>query len=247
MKIRSITMLPFFILAALALQAADSGPVATADAVVTTMLQRDAQRRVALERYHGMRRYTLENERMQKHAEMLTQVESDADGTKHFEVVDEQGWKAAYKHVFRKMLESEAEASRPELRVKTCLCSANYEFHMVGLEPVEGRPAFVVDIEPRRHEERLFAGRIWIDADDYALVKAEGKPAKTPSFWIRSVHFVHTYHKAGQYWFPSATESVSEVRIFGTTKVTISYFNYSPQSQRPSETASVQLQNTAAK
>ena len=54
---------------------------------------------------------------------MLTQVESDADGTKHFEVVDEQGWKAAYKHVFRKMLESEAEASRPELRVKTCLCS----------------------------------------------------------------------------------------------------------------------------
>ena len=54
MKIRSITMLPLFILAALTLQAADSGPVATADAVVTTMLQRDAQRRVALERYHGM-------------------------------------------------------------------------------------------------------------------------------------------------------------------------------------------------
>ena len=44
---------------------------------------------------------------------------------------------------------------RPELRVKTCLCSANYEFHMVGLEPVEGRPAFVVDIEPRRHERSV--------------------------------------------------------------------------------------------
>ena len=52
--------------------------------------------------------------------------------------------------------------------------------------------------------------------------------------------------KQGQFWFPSATESVSEVRIFGTTKVTISYFNYSPQSQRPAETASVQLQTTAA-
>ena len=34
-------------------------------------------------------------------AEMLVQVQGDKDGTKHFEVVSEDGWKAAHKHVLR--------------------------------------------------------------------------------------------------------------------------------------------------
>ena len=247
MKMPAIVLSPLLVFTAIALQAADSDPLPDANTVIVTMLQRNAARRSALEGYRGMRRYTLENGRMRKHAEMLAQVESDPDGTKHFEVLDEEGWKAAYKHVFRKMIESEAEASRPEINVRTCLCSDNYEFHMVGSEPVAGRPAYVITVKPRRHEERLFAGRIWIDEADYALVRAEGSPAKTPSFWISSVHFVHTYHKAGLFWFPSATESVSEVRIFGTTKVTINYFNYSPKLQQPSETASELPQRAAVK
>jgi len=247
MKHKPMLFPPLLVFTALTLHAANSAPLPSADTVMITVQERDAQRRAALEGYRGMRRYILENERMGKHAQMLAHVESDSDGTKHFQVVDEEGWKAAYKHVFRKMMESEAEASRPEVNVRTRLCSENYEFHMAGSELIEGRPAFAIDITPRRHEERLFAGRIWIDAEDYALVRAEGKPAKNPSFWIRSVHFAHTYQKAGPFWFPSVTRSVSDVRIFGTTKVTINYFNYSPKSQQPSETTSVQLQSTAAK
>ncbi len=204
------------------------------------MQQRDAQRRTLLEGYRGMRQYVLENTRMQKHAEMHVRVESDVDGTKHFEVVDEEGWKAAHNHVFRKMLDSEAETSHPQVSSKTRMSPDNYEFHMVGVEPIEGRSAYAIDITPKRNEERLFQGRIWVDAEDYALVRAEGKPAKNPSFWIRSVHFVHTYQKAGSFWFPVATESVSEVRIFGATKVTINYFDYTPKSQHATESASVQ-------
>jgi len=206
------------------------------------MQQRDTQRRVLLEGYRGMRQYTLENTRMQKHAEMHVRVQSDVDGTKHFEVVDEEGWKAAHKHVFRKMLDSEAETSHPQMSPRTRIASDNYEFHMVGLEPIDGRSAYVIDITPKRHEERLFQGRIWVDAQDYALVRAEGKPAKNPSFWVRSVHFVHTYQKAGSFWFPMATESVSEVRIFGATKVTISHFDYTPKSREATERASLQSQ-----
>ncbi len=247
MKLQWLILSPLLVFAASALHAANDDPLPNANTVMVTVLERDAQRRATLEGYRGMRRYTLENDRMRKHAELLAQVESDVDGTKHFEVVDEEGWKAADKHVFRKMIASEAEASRPEINLRTCLCSENYEFQMVGSEPINGRQAFVVDINPRRQEERLFAGRIWIDAEDYALVRAEGKPAKNPSFWIRSVHFVHTYHKAGSFWFPSTTESVSEVRIFGPTKVTINYFGYSPKSQQSPQTACVQPQSTAAR
>ena len=62
------------------------------------------------------------------------------------------------------------------------------------------------------------------------MARVEGKPAKNPSFWIHSVHFVHTYSKNGPFWFPASTESVTEVRIFGATSLTIRYFDYTPNS-----------------
>ena len=185
-----------------------------------------------------MRRYVLENERMNKHAEMVVRVQGDADETKHFEVVSEEGWKAAQKHVLQKMLETESEASSPEMRLKARLSPENYEFHMAKTALLDDRMAYVIDVVPRRHDGRLFEGQIWIDAQDYALARVEGKPAKNPSFWTTSVHFVHTYQKSGPFWFPASTESVTEVRIFGATSLTIHYFDYTPNLPQTTETAS---------
>jgi hypothetical protein len=190
-----------------------------------------------------MRRYVLENESLKKQAEMLVRVGCDADGTKHFEVIDEQGWKAAQKHVLHKMLDSEAEASSRQMRMTTRMSAENYEFRMVSKALLDGRMTYAIDTIPKRHEERLFEGRIWIDAEDYALVRAEGKPAKNPSFWTRRVHFVHTYQKSGPFWFPASTESVTDVRIFGSTSLSIHYFDYTPiPVQAPPEAASVVAQ-----
>ncbi len=198
------------------------------DQVVARMFARDVQREMLIGGYTGSRRYVLDNQRMHKHAELLVSVRCDPDGTKHFEVVTEQGWQAANKHVLRKMLESESEASRPQTRPKTRLTPANYDFEMVETDSLDGRRTYAIDVVPKRHDKYLFQGRIWVDAEDYALMRAEGKPAKNPSFWTRSVHFVHSYQKSGPAWFPFSTESVTEVRIFGTTEVTINYFDYTP-------------------
>ncbi len=213
----------------------DGGSIAAVDEVVTKMFERDGQRESLIGGYEGSRRYTLENQRLQKHAELLVSVKCDADGTKHFEVIDEQGWQAANNRVLRKMLESEMEASHPQTRPKTRLTPDNYVFQMVGTDSVENRPAFVIDVVPKRHDNYLFQGRIWVDAEDYALIRAEGAPASNPSFWTRSVHFVQKYQKKGPVWFPYSTESVTEVRLFGTTEVTIDYFDYIPNSLRASQ------------
>ena len=223
---------------ATAFGASEGDPLPSADAVVERMLAHNAQRQTQLAGYHGMRRYVLENDRMNKHAEMLVRVEGDADETKHFEVVSVEGWKAAQKHVLQKMLDSEAEASSPEIRIKNRLSQENYEFHMARVTLLGDRMAYVIDVVPKRREERLFEGQIWIDTQDYALIRAEGAPARSPSFWIRSVHFVHTYQKSGPFWFPVSTESVTEARIFGSTSLTIEYFDYTPNSLQRPETAS---------
>jgi len=211
----------------------NSGQPPTAEEIVLRMSTHDLQRQVSIEGYAGMRRYVLKNQHLHKRAEMLVQVQGDRDGTKHFEVVSEEGWKAAHKHVLQKMLESESETSRPEMRVKTKLHADNYDFQLVGTEPVAERTTFVLEVTPKRKEKFLFHGRIWVDAEDYALVRAEGSPAKNPSFWTKSTHFVQIYQKNGPLWFPLSTQSITEAHIFGTTEVSIEYFDYAPKALHP--------------
>ena len=219
-----------FLLPAAAVSSAQDASSHTADEVVERMAQRDAQRQILSQGYAGMRRYVLENNGMQKRAEMLVRVTGDSDGTKHFEVLSEQGWKAAQKHVLHKMLDSESQTSDPEARPKTRLCRDNYEFVMVGRENVGDRAAYAIDVTPKRRDKYLFAGRIWVDASDYALVRADGNPAKNPSFWTKRVHFVHSYQKSGLFWFLLCTESITDARIFGRTDLTIEYFDYKPNA-----------------
>ena len=225
-----------FLLAALLLlpasvAAADQSPsLPTATEIIIRMGSRDLQRQVSMEGYAGMRRYVLDNQHFHKRAEMLVHVEGDPDGTKHFEVVSEEGWKAAHRHVLQKMLESESETSHPEARAKTRINPENYDFKMAGTEAIDGRTAYVLEVSPKRKEKYLFRGRIWVDAEDYALARAEGQPAKNPSFWTKSTNFVHIYQKSGPLWFPRSTQSVTEAHIFGITDVNIEYFDYAPNA-----------------
>jgi hypothetical protein len=228
MKIRlCLVILSLFVTPVLC-RAGEGSNLPSASDVLTRMLASDAQRQRSLSGYEGARHYVLVNDHMHKRAEMVVRVTGDPDGTKHFEIVSETGWKAAQKHVLRKMLESEEEASRSETRFKARLSLDNYEFQMVGMEQLDGRSVYTIDVSPKRKEKYLFRGRIWVDAEDYALVQADGNPAKNPSFWTKSVHFTHTYQKSGTFWFPSTTDSLTEARIFGATALKIEYFDYKP-------------------
>ena len=238
MKSQCIIAVLLLIIRASTLSAQDREASPTADVVIARMLVRNTERQKQLAGYRGMRKYVLQNERFHKHAEMVVRVEGDADETKHFEVVREEGWQEARKHVLYKMLKTEEEASAPRSRVLTRVNADNYALTMIGNALIDNRMAYVIDVVPRRSEEHLFEGRIWIDAEDYALARVEGKPAKNPSFWVRSVHFIHVYRKSGPFWFPLSTESVTEARIFGATSLTINYFDYTPYTSDSRETAS---------
>jgi hypothetical protein len=209
-------------------------PAPTADEVVATMLIRDGAREAASGGYTGSREYILENHKFNKRAEMLVSIICDRNGEKHFQVISEDGWKSANKHVLHHMADTESESSRPQERAKIRITSENYSFRMVETSSLEGRMAFVIQAVPKREDKSLFRGRIWVDTEDYALARVEGEPAKNPSFWTHSVHFVQQYQKSGSFWFPLSTTSVTNARIFGTTDVSIRYFDYKPNYDAPS-------------
>ena len=230
------TSILFLCLAAAAVGQVQDQPLSDANEVMTRVFLHDSQRESQSGGYAGHRLYIFDNDKMHKHAELAVDVVCDASGTKRFNVIAENGWQSANKHVLKKMLESETETSTPSIRPQTRLIADNYTFTLVNLERIDGRLAYVVDVTPKRKDKYLMEGRVWIDAEDFAMVRAEGKPAHNPSFWTKSIHFVQQYRKSGSYWFPTSTLSVTEARIFGTTKVNINYFDYQPNSQ--SEVAS---------
>jgi Fe-S cluster biosynthesis and repair protein YggX len=231
MRVWMSSVLPFLLLQTVVFAASGQTLQTDANLIVARMTLRNSQRETLLGTYSGMRRYIFQNDGMQKHAEILVHMTGGSDGSKHFEVIKEEGWKAANKHVLRKMLLSEEETSESAQRARIRLTQDNYSFRLEGTDEINGRSAFVLDVLPKRQDKYLVSGRVWVDADDYAVVKVEGEPAKTPSFWTRSVHFVQTYRKDGVFWFPVRTESVTQALIFGKTEVSIDYFDYEPVTQ----------------
>jgi hypothetical protein len=203
-----------------------AGSPHTTDEVVGAMMSRDAERIAALNGYTAMRHYELENRGRHKRAEMLVRVTGHEDGSRTFETVSESGWGIVLKHVFPRLLEAEVESSRPDARDRSRITPENYSFEMIGTEEVRDRRAYVMAIEPRTKNKFLMRGRIWVDVEDFAIVRIEGQPAKNPSFWTRSVHFTHDYQKNGVFWFPMRDVSVTDVRIVGTTEMRIQYFDY---------------------
>lgn len=201
-----------------------SNPLPSADDVVARMMQFDAQRQSELAGYTATRRYAAVNKK--RHAEMLVRVTCASDGSKQFNILSEEGSGAIRKHVFYKLLNEEAEASRRGTRDSTRLTPANYDFQLLGRETLETGPTYVLAVRPKTSNKYLIDGKIWVDAWDYAIVRIEGQPARNPSFWVRSVHFIHTYQKVHQFWFASATRTTSHILIFGDSELTIENSEY---------------------
>jgi hypothetical protein len=113
-----------------------------------------------------------------------------------------------------------------------------YNLTYAGQQHVDDLDTYVFHIEPKREEKdhRYFQGRIWVDAQDFQIVKACGKsgPDKIPKKKSQrpDLHptFV-TYRQAvdGHYWFPAYTRSDDTLRFMaGSVRVreTIKYTGY---------------------
>jgi hypothetical protein len=212
-----------------------SSPLPSADDVVAKMMEFDAQRQSQMMGYKAVRHYSAVNKK--RHADMLVQVTCGSDGAKQFDVLSEEGSGSIRKHVFRKLLSEETEASRRGTRKGTRITPANYDFQVIGRETLWTGPAYVLQVSPKAENKYLIKGKIWVDANDYSIVRIEGQPARNPSFWVRSVHFVHTYQKVGPFWFASSTHTTSEIRIFGEAELTIENSGYTliPPNERTVE------------
>lgn len=201
-----------------------SGP--TAVQVVEQMQRHNQVRNEALKHYESRRHYKVEYKGFSKmvDGEMEVEVSFDAASGKSFRIVSQSGSNFLCDKVLKRAVESEKEAAKE--KGSTALTQANYHFQLVENETLEGRPAYVLIVEPLTPSKFLYRGKIWVDAADYALVKMDGEPAKNPSMWIAHTALRFTNAKTGDFWLPEQTRSETKVRIGGTAVLTINYGAY---------------------
>ena len=195
-------------------------------AIVAKMAEHNQMRDRTLHTYACDRVYKVDNKRVNKSATVHTSMVYVEPDEKLFEVHSSSGMGFMRKGVLNRLIETERESSSGIQKAKTAMSGENYAFEYLRSEKVSDRLQYVLRVRARRKDKLLFNGTLWVDAEDFAVTRIEGRPAKNPSFWTRKVDFVQEYQKLGPYWFPARNSSVTQVFIFGVTTTEIEYANY---------------------
>lgn len=207
----------------------------TAEEVVNQLVRRNLERAQTLQAYQGTRTYRLEYRGFpgNRIAEMVVDVKYLSPATKEFTVRSETGSKLVIERVFKKLLQSEQEALNAENQSRIALNQDNYAFAMLGYEQTPSGSRYVLSVEPLVKSKLLYRGKIWVDAEDFAVVRIEGEPAKNPSFWTKDTKIEQVYGRVGDFWLPVSNRSSSSIRLGGHADFTIDYSDYRITSTAP--------------
>lgn len=205
--------------------AAPLRPPLSAEEIVAKMVERNLERARALGAYRETRVYRLEYRGLPsaKSAEMVVDVKFRSPGTKEFSIRSETGSRLIIDRVFKRLLETEKETQTVENQSRVALNQENYRFTLAGYESTPAGAAYILSVEPRTDHKLLYRGHIWVDAQDFAVVRVDAAPAKNPSFWTKETRIEQVYAKVGNFWLPLSNRSSSEIRLGGHASFTIDY------------------------
>jgi len=201
-------------------------PGITEEEVFAQLAAHNEERKSALHDYTSQRTYQVVDLKGKVHAEEVGRMEFLAPDKKAFTVTSEGGSGLVRHMALNPLIKSEIEAATGKEHHDSTISSDNYSLTLLGEQQVGAYRCFVAEAVPRRKEKFLFEGRLWIDANDYSVVRIEGHPAKKLSFWIESADFVRQYQKIDNFWLPQKDETLVKVRLYGKKVLTIEHRGY---------------------
>ena len=194
--------------------------------VFTQLLAHNEMRKSALADYSALRTYQVVDLKGKVHAEEVGRMEFRAPDKKTFVVTSEKGSGLIRHLALNPLINSEIETAAGKEHHDSAIAPDNYTLTLLGEQKVGPYRCFVVQAAPKRKDKYLFEGKLWIDVEDYAVVRIEGSPAKKLSFWIERADFVRQYQKIGGFWLPQRDETFVQVRLYGKKVLTIDHQDY---------------------
>lgn len=205
-------------------------PGVTAIQIFDELLAHNALRATTLMNYTASRTYQVVDLNGKVHAEKVGQMEYRAPDQKKFAVTSEKGSVLVRRLALDALIASEIETTAGKQHHDSAISPANYFLDLLGEQMVGPYHSFVAQAIPKRRDKYLFEGKVWIDAEDYAVVRIDGHPAKKLSFWIQRADFVRQYQKIDKFWLPQRDMTFVDVRLYGKKILTIDHHDYSVNS-----------------
>lgn len=193
--------------------------------LLTSVRSAESQRDSTVAGLVSTRRYVLRNNRWTSDAVMHVRMTSQPGVPKQFEILEMENAEGLRKKVFMKLLQGEVEASRSG-DSESEITAANYDFVLLGRENVKGRDCIVLQLIPKRKSKVLIEGKAWVDPEESAIIRIEGRTARNISFWIGKAQIEHDFRKVDDIWLLAHNRSVSKVKLFGDTELTIDFLKY---------------------
>lgn len=223
---RMRTLALFLFAAAVFAQTPSAPQPLTANEIVQRMLTHNRAQEAKLSHYLDTRHYQAEYKGFGTTLSGSMEVEAtfDAITGKSFRIKSQSGSKLLCEKVLKRAVDSEEEASHD--KDANALTPANYKFELAGTETLDGRPAYILKVEPFKPSKFLYRGKVWVDAADFAVAKIESEPSKNPSFWLLRPQIHFRSIRIGDFWLPQINRSETKVRVGGTATLTIDYGAY---------------------
>ncbi len=199
-------------------------PVPAVETIVARMAQARTINQIRIQSYSVTREYELfGKERQSRKVRLIADVTFVPPHLKNFSIHQSEGTGLGEK-IVRRILASEVEIAKD--CSSTDFTPVNYDFLFRREENLDNQNCYVLQLLPRRNEKNLLNGNIWVDANTYLVRRAEGKLAKTPSWWVRDIWVALFYADVGGMWLQTASEGTAMIRIFGPYTITSRDLHY---------------------
>jgi hypothetical protein len=115
--------------------------------------------------------------------------------------------------VVRRILDHEVDATRdPRMML---VSEQNYRFDYEGEETLAGVSCYKLTIAPRHDRKDLLNATVWVDRNSFRIIRIEGEPVKSPSFWVKDVHLVLDFGEVAGMWMQTETHANAHLRFGG--------------------------------
>src|SRR5580658_2935849 len=219
----TVPIKPFVLGVALLGLATSAGADISEDRLFAELVAHNDLRTAALLAYTATRTYQVTDASGKVYAQEVGRMEYVAPDKKTFVVTSVQGSAIVRRLALDPLIASEVKTAVGKEHHDSAITPANYTLKLLGKEQVGPYHCYVASAVPKRLDKYLFEGKIWIDAQDYAVVRIEGHPAASLSFWITRADFVRQYQKIDGFWLSQRDETTVHVRFYGTKILTIDH------------------------
>src|SRR5947208_14966584 len=177
-------------------------PSSSGDQIVAGVVKHNEIRNAGLREYSAVRTYAVSDLNGKVRAKETVRMDYVAPDKKTFATIAAEGSSVVRHLVLNRLMESEASASAGQDRRDSSISPANYTFPLLGEEDLGPHRCFVVEALPQRRDKYLFEGKIWIESQEFAVVRLSGHSAMHPPFWFMRADFVRKYETLGDTCVP---------------------------------------------